>query len=110
MAYSEFLADRIRQQLLDRKVDFEEKKMMGGLTFMVNTKMCVGIVKEELMARIGKEVYEKALETTGVRPMDFTGKPMRGYVFCGDEAIDTEEDLAHWVDLALAFNAQMVKS
>ena len=59
MAFSELLADRIRQVFQEKKTDFIEKKMMGGLCFMVDNKMCVGIVKDELMARIGTEIYEE---------------------------------------------------
>jgi len=76
MAYDEKLADRIREILVDQPV-VEEKQMMGGVTFMVNNKMCVGIVKDEMMARIDPEQYDDALEKHGCRPMDFTGKPMK---------------------------------
>ena len=79
MAYDEKLAYRIRRLLPRAKV--EEKKMMGGLTFMVNGKMCVGILKDNLMARIGPDVYELALHKKGCREMNFTGKPMKGFVF-----------------------------
>jgi TfoX/Sxy family transcriptional regulator of competence genes len=72
MAYNEFLADRIRTRLSKWKV--EEKKMMGGLTFMVNDKMCVGIVKDDLMARIDPELHEEAIKRKGARTMDFTKK------------------------------------
>ena len=104
MAYDENLADRIRNFLQNDHVLFNEKKMMGGLTFMVNGKMCVGIVKNDLMARIGKNNYENALKKQGCRAMDFTGKPMKGYVFLEPEAIDMDSEFEYWIDLSLEFN------
>lgn len=104
MAYDEHLGDRIIQDLKQKKVDFEAKKMMGGLCFMVDQKMCVGIVKNALMCRIGPDAYEKALENGGVRPMDFTGRPMKGYIFVEPDAIDLDDQLSYWIDLCLAFN------
>jgi len=93
MAFDEFLADRIRNALKEKKVPFTEKQMMGGLTFMVNDKMCVGVIKNSMMARIDPEIYEISLTRPGCRPMDFTGKPMKGWVFLEPEAIDKEDDL-----------------
>jgi TfoX/Sxy family transcriptional regulator of competence genes len=85
MAYNEKLATRIREALAHlRKV--EEKPMMGGLTFMVNGKMCVGIIKNELMCRIDPVRHEIEIEQQGCRTMDFTKRPMKGYVM-----IDTRE-------------------
>ena len=104
MAYSEQLAERIHQALDEKKVDYFAKKMMGGLTFMVDNKMCVGIIKETLMARIGIDAYEDALTKKGCLPMDFTGRPMKGYVFIAPEGIDFDEDLEYWIQLALDFN------
>lgn len=104
MAYDEFLADRVRQCLAQSQTHFEEKKMMGGLCFMVNDKMCVGVVKNTLMARIGTDAYENALTKVGCKPMDFTGRPMKGFVFIEPEGIDMEEDLSYWVNLCLDFN------
>ena len=103
MAYNEKLADKVREALNNQKT-IEEKKMMGGLTFMVNGKMCVGILKDDLMARIDPEVYETALQKTGCREMNFTGKPMKGFVFVSPEGIDSEKDLHYWIGLALDFN------
>ena len=104
MAYDENLADRISNILLNKHIHFHEKKMMGGLTFLINGKMCVGIVKNDLMARIGKDTYESALKKQGCRAMDFTGKPMKGYVFLEPLAIDLDSELEYWIDLSLAFN------
>lgn len=104
MAYNEFLGDRIQQILIEKNVNFFEKKMFGGLCFMVDNKMCVGIVKDEVMARIGVEKYAEALTKEGCNEMNFTGRPMKGYVFLTDDATDLDSDLEYWVQLALDFN------
>lgn len=104
MAYDENLASRLRNTLAERDIDFVEKKMMGGLTFMVDEKMCVGIIKDELMARIGPEAYETALETDGCREMTFTGRPFIGYVLVAPHAMESDEQLGNWVQLALDYN------
>jgi hypothetical protein len=103
MAYDERLANRIREILVDQPV-IEEKQMMGGLAFMVNNKMCVGVIKEDMMARIDPDIFEEAIEKHGCRPMDFTGKLMKGWVFISPEGIDNVKDLEYWIDLALDFN------
>ena len=103
MAYSEELAGRVRASLADQQA-VEEKKMMGGLTFMVNGKMCVGVHHEELMVRLDPDVYEKALKRDGCREMDFTGKPMKGFVFVSPDGTSNQENLDYWVNLALDFN------
>jgi TfoX/Sxy family transcriptional regulator of competence genes len=110
MAYDDELADRVRRIFADRNVAFEEKRMMGGLCFMVDGKMCVGVEKERLMARIDPGVYDTALGRKGCVPMDFTGKPMRGFVFVNAEGVMTKRDLESWLDLALEFNPRAVSS
>lgn len=110
MAYSELLADRVRQVLNERKVPTEEKKMMGGLCFMVDDKMCVGIVGEELMARIDPDIYEEALDKPGCKEMNFTGRPMKGFVFIESEGTDMDDDLDYWVELCLEFNPRAKSS
>jgi len=77
---------------------------MGGLAFMVDEKMCVGVVGENLMARIDPEAVNEALTKKGCKPMDFTGRPMKGFVFVEPEGIDLDEDLDYWIELALEFN------
>ena len=109
MPFDENLADRIRAILNSRKIKAEEKNMMGGLTFMVNDKMCVGIVNADLMARVGPYHYNKALKMKGVREMDFTGKPMNGFVFVAPDAIDLDEDLRIYLDMALDYNKEARK-
>lgn len=109
MAYSEFLADRVRQRL-QHAGEVVEKKMMGGLIFMINDKMCLGIdtdkktQQDRLMVRVGKLPYEELLGQKGSRQMDFTGTVMRGFLFVDPEGFDLEEDLDYWVERALAFN------
>jgi TfoX/Sxy family transcriptional regulator of competence genes len=110
MAYDEQLADRVRGLFRKRAVPFEEKRMMGGLCFMVNDKMCVGVDKERLMARIDPALYEEALQRKGCVPMDFTGKPMRGFVFVNAEGYAQERDLDSWLKLALEFNPRAKSS
>ncbi len=102
--YDQYLADRIRQVFHEKKVSFEEKKMMGGLAFMVNDKMCVGINDDKLMARIDPSLYEESLSKEGVGEMDFTKRPMKGWVWISPEAIDTDSELAYWIQLALDYN------
>ncbi|MFT5765253.1 MAG: hypothetical protein ACI8X3_002690 [Saprospiraceae bacterium] len=110
MAYDEFLADRIRQIFKEKKVDYFGKKMFNGLCFMVDEKMCCGIHFDKkkdtdlLMARIGEEASIKAMEREGCQPMDFTGRPMKGYVFVRPEGFDTDDDLAYWLQLCVDFN------
>jgi TfoX/Sxy family transcriptional regulator of competence genes len=103
MAYSEQLAERIRSYLAPL-AGVEEKEMMGGLTFMLNGKMCVGIVKDELMCRIDPERYEEALERPGCRAMDFTKRPMAGFIFVDDTGLRKAADFVYFMDLAIAFN------
>lgn len=104
MAYSEKLAARMREVLATQKKKVEEKPMMGGLTFMVNGKMCVGIIGDEMMARIAPEMHETAVEKDGCREMDFTGRPMRGYVMIDESGMGTRRQLEVWINLAIDFN------
>jgi TfoX/Sxy family transcriptional regulator of competence genes len=104
MPYDTSLADRITDLLTARRLRFTTKAMMGGLCFMVNDKMCLGVTQARLMVRLDPAVEAESLKRPGCRPMDFTGRPMKGYVFVDPEGYDTEQDLRHWVELALAFN------
>lgn len=109
MAYNQKLADRIRKRLADVK-KVKEKEMMGGLTFMVNDKMCVGIIRDELMCRIDPGVQEVALSKTGCRIMDFTGRPMKGYVMVDETGMKSRVDFDHWIGLCLEFNKKAKSS
>jgi len=104
MAYDEQLAERIRRSFGRRNVTFEEMRMMGGLCFMVAAKMCVGVEKNRLMARIDPDAYDPALRRKGCVPMDFTGRPMRGFVFVNPTGVATDGELDGWLKLALDFN------
>jgi TfoX/Sxy family transcriptional regulator of competence genes len=109
MAYNEKLADRIREELVSvPKV--EEKKMMGGLTFMVNGKMCVGIIANEMMCRIDPDLHETTVEKTGCRTMDFTKRPMKGYVMVDDTGMKTKKEFDYWINLCLDFNKRAKSS
>ena len=78
--------------------------MFGGLCFMVNDKMCVGVEQDRMMVRLNPEGYEELLEKEGVTPMDFTGKVMKGYVFVDIDALNTKSKLEYWIGLALDYN------
>ena len=110
MAYDELLEQRVRSFFDAKGIKHETKRMMGGLCFMVNGKMCVGVQKRRLMARIGPDAYDAALTRKGCRPMDFTGRPLRGFVFVGPEGFESAKDLAFWLELALAYNPIAKKS
>ena len=110
MAYDELLEQRVRLFFDAKRIKHESKRMMGGLCFMVKGKMCVGVEKDRLMARIGPEAYDDALTRKGCRPMDFTGRPMRGFVFVEIEGLKSDKALAFWLELALAYNPTAKKS
>jgi TfoX/Sxy family transcriptional regulator of competence genes len=106
MAYDEGLAERIRTVLEDQR-GVTEKKMFGGIAFLLEGNMFVGIVKDELMVRVGPQRYQDSLNEPHVRPMDFTGKPMAGYVFVGPDGMSEDDDLARWVRLGAKFAATL---
>ncbi len=108
MAYDEALADRVRR-LLEDHADVTEKRMFGGLSFLLAGKMCCGIIKDDLMVRVGPDGHEEALEDPHARPMDFTGRPMRGFIYVGPDGLSTEEALARWVDRGVAY-AESIRS
>lgn len=104
MAYNEVLANRVREIIALTHNITEEKKMFGGLCFMVDHKMCVGIESERLMIRLDPSVMDEVLEKHGCHPMDFTGRPMKGYVFVDIEVLKTKRQLNYWIQLALEYN------
>ena len=104
MAYNDFLEDRIEQIFKSKNVPFYSKKMFGGLCFMVDNKMCLGILKEEIMARVGPDAYDECLQKEHCREMDFTGRAMKGYVYISPDGIDMDDDLEYWVQKTLDFN------
>jgi len=106
MAYDEHLAEQMRG-ILAGAPGVDEKKMFGGVAFLKEGKMFCGIVKDDLMVRVGPEHYEAALADAHVRPMDFTGRPMNGYVFVGPGGTQTEKAIKRWVDQGAAFVATL---
>ena len=106
MAYDERLAERIRRALAVRE-GLSEKKMFGGIAFMLNGNMCAGVVSDQLMVRVGPERHEEALARPHARPMDFTGRPMKGMVYVGPEGYRSDADLAAWVSQGAQFAATL---
>lgn len=104
MPYNQHLAERIALELNRKHIAYEEKKMFGGICFMVDDKMCIGVLQDNLMARLNPAETEAMLEKSGVEPMDFTGKSMKGFLFVNDEGWDTDDDLSFWVDKCLDYN------
>lgn len=96
MAFDEGVAQRLRE-LFAGRTDVVEKKMFGGIAFMVSGNMCCGVVGEELMARVGPEQYQQALAEPYAREMDFTGRPLKGFVYVGVEGFTSDDDLETWV-------------
>ena len=101
MAYDEGLAERLREVIPARGIS--ERKMFGGVAFMARGYMFAGIVGDVLMARVGPDYYEQALARPHVRVMDFTGKPMKGYVFVDPPGLESDEDLAEWAQRGYSF-------
>ena len=108
MPYNEPLAERIRF-VLGAREGISEKKMFGGLTFLLDGKMFCGIVKDDLMVRVGPERYEESLGEPHVRPMDFTGRPMKGYVSVEPAGCSTEEAVRVWVERGEEFVRTLVR-
>jgi TfoX/Sxy family transcriptional regulator of competence genes len=102
MAYDEGLAERLRE-IYEAAGGAAEKKMFGGLAFMVNGHMSCGVVNDTLMARVGPETYRQALGLPHAREMDFTGKPLRGFVYVAPEGIESDQALESWVAMSLRF-------
>jgi TfoX/Sxy family transcriptional regulator of competence genes len=104
MAYNEKLADMTRELITMTHKKVAEKAMFGGLCFMVNDKMCIGVEKDRLMVRLDPAKYNEVLEQEGCKPMDFTGKVMKGFVFVDAGVLTTKKKLNYWVQLALEYN------
>ena len=104
MPYNEKLADRVREIIALTNKKVEEKKMFGGLCFMVDDKMCVGVESERMMVRLDPAVFDEAIEKEGCGPMDFTGKVMKGFVFVDVDVLKTKKQLDYWMELALEYN------
>ena len=94
----------MREIISRTHADVEEKRMFGGVCFMVNGKMCVGVSKERLMVRFDPALNDEIMEMNGVGPMDFTKRVMKGFAFVDVEVLKTDKELEYWVGLALDFN------
>ena len=108
MAFDERLAQRIRKVLSDRS-GVAERMMFGGIAFMVRGNMCCGVVKSDLMVRVGPQQYETALAMPGARPMDFTGRAMKGMVYVDSASCANGRALAKWVNGGADFAASLPK-
>ncbi len=106
MAYDETLADRVRAALAPR-AEVSERKMFGGIAFMVGGNMAVGVIEDDLMVRLDSADAEQALSEPNVRPMDFTGRPMKKMVFVDPAATESAESLAAWVDVGADFASSL---
>ena len=108
MAYDEELAQRIRKSLAGKR-NIEEKKMFGGIAFMHRGNMFIGVQKDELMVRVGKDQHEEAVSRPHARVMDFTKKPMVGYVYVKPAGFSKDADLKSWIDMAMNFSSTLPK-
>lgn len=106
MAYDEGLAERVRG-VVDDRTDVSEKRMFGGLAFLVRGHMFVGIVKDDLMVRVGPEAYEEMVRQPHARRMDFTGRPMKGFVYVAAPGVEGDVDLQRWVGHGLRYAASL---
>jgi TfoX/Sxy family transcriptional regulator of competence genes len=102
MAYDEGLAQRVREEM-DAAPDYVEKKMFGGVGFMLRGNMACGVIGEELIVRVGPDAYEEALAAPHTQPFDMTGRPMRGWVVVTAPGYEADEDLAAWVERGVDF-------
>jgi TfoX/Sxy family transcriptional regulator of competence genes len=106
MAYQVALAERIAELLKQRR-RVEQKRMFGGVCFLVNGNMCCGVERNRLMVRVGPRAYEAALRQPHAKPMDLTGRPLRGFVFVLPEGLKTKPALKQWVDLGARYAASL---
>ena len=106
MAYDVALVKRI-EALLRRRKGVRQQAMFGGICFMVNGHTCCGVERNRLMVRVGPEAYEAALARPHAKPMDFTGRPMRGFIFVQPEGLRGEKALKSWLDLSLRYAASL---
>jgi TfoX/Sxy family transcriptional regulator of competence genes len=102
MVYNAALAARVRDMLADRS-DLEEKKMFGGLTFMVAGQMCCGVLKDDLIVKFDPADHGQALAQPGARPFDFSGRPMPGMVYVASSALVGDDALRGWVERGLRY-------
>lgn len=102
MAYNQQLADRIRK-ILKRRKGYNEKNMFGGICFLLRGNMCCGVEKNRLMLRVGIDQYEECLELPQTSKMDFTGKPLKGFIYVSAKGVEKDENLKEWIERGLKF-------
>ncbi|RFS13542.1 TfoX/Sxy family protein [Emticicia sp. C21] len=116
MPYNETLLQRIREILMDKQAVFSEKKMFSGVCIMVDDKMCCGTHidkktgEDVLLCRLSEQDYEAALEDVSCTPMNFTGKPMKGYIYVLEIGLKNQKNLANWIQKCLDYNPLAKKS
>lgn len=111
MAYNTKLADRVREYLAHvPDIQIDEKKMFGGLAFMVNGKMCVNVSGENLMCRFDPNLQEEIAKRRGYQTMIMKGKKYKGYCYVSPEGVQTQDDFEYWIKLCLSFNNQAKSS
>jgi TfoX/Sxy family transcriptional regulator of competence genes len=106
MAFDEAVAGRVREALAGAP-DVVEKKMFGGIAFMIHGNMCCGVIGDRLMLRVGPGGYEAALVRPHARPMDFTGRPMKGLVYVDPAGFASTGDLKEWIAKAMEFSLSL---
>jgi TfoX/Sxy family transcriptional regulator of competence genes len=102
MPYNQQLAEHLRQRLIPL-VQVDEKKMFGGIAFMLNGNMLVGVIQDSMIVRVGPAEHAAALKQPGARPFDLTGKPMSGWVLVSEKGYDSDHAFERWIHLALEF-------
>jgi len=105
MAYNEKLADRVREIIAVTHTNVEEKKIFGGLCFMVNDKMCAGVKTDSIMVRVDTDNFDEVLEKEGFTAMEHNGRVMKGFGFVTEDALATKKKLEYWINLALQYNS-----
>ena len=108
MAYNEELGARIRTSM-EARPGVIERKMFGGIAFMIHGNMCCGVINDDLMVRVGPDSHQASLALPHARPMDFTGRPMKGMVFVGPEGINDDGALSGWIDRDVTFAQSLPK-
>lgn len=108
MAFDEELAQRLRS-LIFAQPGLSEKKMFGGLAFMIYGNMCCGVIGDDLIIRVSPNDYEELLARPGAREFDFSGRPMRGWVYVSEEVLSSEEELLGWVEAGLDYATKLPK-
>lgn len=102
MTYDEALASRLRS-ILEAEPGMSERQAFGGISFLINGNMSVGVIGEELVVRVGPKDFETAVKEDHARPFDFTGRPMKGWVYVAPQALSSDESLAAWVQRGVTF-------